>query len=146
MQSVILRIAGKCLMIAIIRNIISTTGMKIHNGLHLTNTYIYIYIYTNKYFVSYMSIYGWNNLITEVFKQFLLFSSYSTTMLLKKYGRKSLIKFIWVKYIDNNFKRFKNYICSVTTNKIHGAIIHQDILWKPTVVLLIINEFALMYF
>ena len=46
-QSVILRIAGKCLMIAIIKNIIYTTGMKIHNGLHLTNTYIYTHTHTH---------------------------------------------------------------------------------------------------
>ena len=46
-QSVILRIAGKCLMIAIIKNIIYTTGTKIHNGLHLTNTYIYTHTHTH---------------------------------------------------------------------------------------------------
>ena len=34
-------------MIAIIKNIIYTTGMKIHNGLHLTNTYIYTHTHTH---------------------------------------------------------------------------------------------------
>lgn len=47
MQLVISRIAGKCLMIAVITNIISTTGMEIHNSLHLMNAYMYIHTQIN---------------------------------------------------------------------------------------------------
>lgn len=38
---------SKCLMIAIITNIISTTGMEIHNSLHLMNAYMYIHTQIN---------------------------------------------------------------------------------------------------